>query len=96
MPLFNLLVSGTLPSHHNHWCFIVIVRSGRSSIRDTWANNVIWHQGLFLLKMLLFAIFVGYLNASTLFPLPGNLLSPDSLDEAFNGVTAVVCSPQLI
>ncbi|XP_022131798.1 uncharacterized protein At1g32220, chloroplastic [Momordica charantia] len=39
-------------------------RSGRSSIRDTWANNVIWHQG--------------------------NLLSPDSLDEAFNGVTAVV------
>ncbi|XP_038884089.1 uncharacterized protein At1g32220, chloroplastic isoform X1 [Benincasa hispida] len=39
-------------------------RSGRSSIRDSWANNVIWHQG--------------------------NLLSPDSLDEAFDGVTAVV------
>ncbi|KAG6598532.1 Transcription initiation factor TFIID subunit 10, partial [Cucurbita argyrosperma subsp. sororia] len=39
-------------------------RSGRSSIRDSWANNVIWHQG--------------------------NLLSPDSLNEAFDGVTAVV------
>ncbi|CAK9312773.1 unnamed protein product [Citrullus colocynthis] len=39
-------------------------RSGRSSIRGSWANNVIWHQG--------------------------NLLSPDSLNEAFDGVTAVI------
>uniref|UniRef100_A0A1S3BCB9 NAD(P)-binding domain-containing protein n=1 Tax=Cucumis melo TaxID=3656 RepID=A0A1S3BCB9_CUCME len=39
-------------------------RSGRSSIRDSWANHVIWHQG--------------------------NLLSPDSLNEAFDGVTAVI------
>ncbi|KAK0571016.1 hypothetical protein LWI29_009852 [Acer saccharum] len=39
-------------------------RSGRSSLHDSWANNITWHQG--------------------------NLLSPDSWKEAFNGVTAVI------
>ncbi|KAI9192023.1 hypothetical protein LWI28_017099 [Acer negundo] len=39
-------------------------RSGRSSLHDSWANNITWHQG--------------------------NLLSPDSWKEAFNGVTSVI------
>ncbi|KAK2658482.1 hypothetical protein Ddye_005015 [Dipteronia dyeriana] len=39
-------------------------RSVRSSLHDSWANNITWHQG--------------------------NLLSPDSWKEAFNGVTAVI------
>lgn len=75
--------------------FAIIVRSGRSSIRDSWANNVIWHQGLIPVKLLIIVIFVGYLMImpQLFFPLPGNLLSPDSLSEAFDGVTAVVCSP---
>ncbi|MED6136141.1 hypothetical protein PIB30_053331 [Stylosanthes scabra] len=41
-------------------------RSGRSSLHDSWATNVIWYKG--------------------------NLLSGDSLKEAFNGVTAVISS----
>ncbi|OAY27542.1 uncharacterized protein At1g32220, chloroplastic [Manihot esculenta] len=39
-------------------------RSGRSSLHDSWANAVTWHQG--------------------------DLLSPDSWKEAFNGVSAVI------
>ncbi|KAL5785880.1 hypothetical protein ACOSQ2_008272 [Xanthoceras sorbifolium] len=39
-------------------------RSGRSSLHDSWANNITWHQG--------------------------NLLTPDSWKEAFNGVTSVI------
>ncbi|RYR33686.1 hypothetical protein Ahy_A10g048306 [Arachis hypogaea] len=39
-------------------------RSGRSSLHDSWATNVIWYKG--------------------------NLLSGDSLNEALNGVTAVI------
>ncbi|KAF9624765.1 hypothetical protein IFM89_013846 [Coptis chinensis] len=39
-------------------------RSGRSSIKDSWASNVDWHQG--------------------------NLLMPDSLQDAMKGVTFVI------
>ncbi|GAV60057.1 NAD_binding_10 domain-containing protein [Cephalotus follicularis] len=39
-------------------------RSGRSTIPDSWANDVVWHQG--------------------------DLLSPDSLRDALNGVTSVI------
>ncbi|KAA0064867.1 uncharacterized protein E6C27_scaffold82G001800 [Cucumis melo var. makuwa] len=67
-------------------------RSGRSSIRDSWANHVIWHQGLIPVKLLIIVIFVGHVMIipQLFFPLPGNLLSPDSLNEAFDGVTAVI------
>ncbi|XLT77014.1 hypothetical protein HN873_033288 [Arachis hypogaea] len=44
-------------------CF-TCCRSGRSSLHDSWATNVIWYKG--------------------------NLLSGDSLNEALNGVTAVI------
>lgn len=39
-------------------------RSGKSSLHDPWANDIIWHQG--------------------------DLLSPDSLGNALNGVTSVI------
>ncbi|CAL1385225.1 unnamed protein product [Linum trigynum] len=39
-------------------------RSGKSSLHDSWANNVTWYQG--------------------------NLLSPDSLKDALDGVSAVI------
>ncbi|KAJ9147420.1 hypothetical protein P3X46_029585 [Hevea brasiliensis] len=39
-------------------------RSGRSSLPDSWADSIVWHQG--------------------------DLLSPDSLKHALNGVTSVI------
>lgn len=39
-------------------------RSGKSSLHDPWANDIVWHQG--------------------------DLLSPDSLGNALNGVTSVI------
>ncbi|XP_059451633.1 uncharacterized protein At1g32220, chloroplastic-like isoform X2 [Corylus avellana] len=39
-------------------------RSGRSSVHDSWADSVVWHQG--------------------------DLLSPDSMKHAMNGVTSVI------
>ncbi|KAJ6364794.1 hypothetical protein OIU76_029713, partial [Salix suchowensis] len=39
-------------------------RSGKSSLHDPWANDIVWHQG--------------------------DLLSPDSLGNAMNGVTSVI------
>uniref|UniRef100_A0A2P2J906 Uncharacterized protein MANES_02G064300 n=2 Tax=Rhizophora mucronata TaxID=61149 RepID=A0A2P2J906_RHIMU len=39
-------------------------RSGRSSLRDSWADSIIWHQG--------------------------DLLSPDSIKHALDGVTSVI------
>uniref|UniRef100_A0A5B6ZSW8 NAD(P)-binding domain-containing protein n=1 Tax=Davidia involucrata TaxID=16924 RepID=A0A5B6ZSW8_DAVIN len=46
------------------WTVSSVSRSGRSSLHESWANSVFWHQG--------------------------NLLSPDSLKNALNGVTSVI------
>ncbi|KAA8547846.1 hypothetical protein F0562_004275 [Nyssa sinensis] len=46
------------------WTVSSLSRSGRSSLHESWANSVFWHQG--------------------------NLLSPDSLKNALNGVTSVI------
>ncbi|KAJ7000674.1 hypothetical protein NC653_011199 [Populus alba x Populus x berolinensis] len=43
---------------------LLLIRSGKSSLHDPWANDIVWHQG--------------------------DLLSPDSLGNALNGVTSVI------
>lgn len=67
------------------------LRSGRSSIRESWADKVVWHQGIWKGSnaLLLVTNLLGLLSFVS--SLAGSLLVPDSLKDVMNGVTTVVC-----
>ena len=75
---------------------MLLYRSGKSSLQESWASRVTWHQGTVITPQhvlgtcwIISFIFIFLLYIKPFFS--GNLLSSDSLKDALDGVTSVVC-----
>ncbi|XP_033140348.1 uncharacterized protein At1g32220, chloroplastic isoform X3 [Brassica rapa] len=70
---------------------LLLRRSGKSSLQESWASRVTWHQGTVITPQhVLGTCWIISFIFIFLYIFPGNLLSSDSLKDALDGVTSVI------